>query len=123
MLQKYIQKRTLYPLMNIFRFPFLIVFNELEEIFFMNRKRLKINNLINILFFFAGLSIGIFLIWPGIFKSENRRCFYKIIEDGSDGKVSVGTILSIDPNSLIKINNAKNSYGKILRIGDYCFRK
>ena len=109
--------------MNIFRFPFLIVFNELEEIFFMNRKRLKINNLINILFFFAGLSIGIFLIWPGIFKSENRRCFYKIIEDGSDGKVSVGTILSIDPNSLIKINNAKNSYGKILRIGDYCFRK
>ena len=89
----------------------------------MSRKKAKINNLINILFFFTGLSIGIILIWPGILKNNNRRCFFKIIEDGSDGKVSVGTILSIDPNSLIKINNAKNNYGKVLRIGDYCFRK
>ena len=23
----------------------------------------------------------------------------------------------------VKINNAKNTYGKVLRIGDYCFRK
>ncbi len=89
----------------------------------MRRKKLKINNLINTLFFLTGLSIGILLIWPGILKSDNRRCFYKIIEDGSDGKVSVGTILSIDPNSLVKINNAQNTYGKVLRIGDYCFRK
>ena len=89
----------------------------------MSRKKIKINKLINTLFFLSGLSIGIFLIWPGILKSENRRCFYKIIEDGSDGKVSVGTILSIDPNSLVKINNAKNTYVKVLRIGDYCFRK
>ena len=89
----------------------------------MNRRKLKINNLINTLFFFTGLSIGIFLIWPGILKSENRSCFYKIIEDGSDGKATMGTILSIDPNSLVKINNAKNTYVKVLRIGDYCFRK
>ena len=89
----------------------------------MSRRKLKINKLINTLFFLAGLSIGIFLIWPGILKSDNRRCFYKIIQDGSDGKVSVGTILSIDPNSLVKIKNAKNTYGKFLRIGDYCFRK
>ena len=75
------------------------------------------------LFFISGLSIGILLIWPGLLKNENRRCFFKIIEDGSDGKVRVGTILSIDPNSLVKIKNAKNTYGKILRIGDYCFRK
>ena len=89
----------------------------------MSRKKIKINNLINTLFFLTGLSIGIFLIWPGILKSDNRRCFYKIIQDGRDGKVSIGTILSIDPNSLVKINNAKNTYGKVLRIGDYCFRK
>ena len=89
----------------------------------MNRRKSKINILINTLFFFTGLSIGIFLIWPGILKTDNRRCFYKIIEDGSDGKVSMGTILSIDPNSLVRINNAKNTYGKVLRIGDYCFRK
>ncbi len=89
----------------------------------MSRRKIKINKLINILFFLTGFSIGIFLIWPGILKSDNRKCFYKIIQDGSDGKVSMGTILSIDPNSLVKINNAKNTYGKVLRIGDYCFRK
>ena len=89
----------------------------------MRRKKSSVNILINILFVFTGLSIGIILIWPGILKNDNRRCFFKIIEDGSDGKVSVGTILSIDPSSLVKIKNAKNTYGKILRIGDFCFRK
>ena len=89
----------------------------------MIRRKSKINYLINTIFFLTGLSFGIILIWPGILKSDNRRCFFNIIDDGSDGKVSIGTILSIDPNSLLKINSANNTYGKILRIGDYCFRK
>ena len=89
----------------------------------MGRRKSKIKNLINILFFLTGLSIGIILIWPGILKNDSRKCFFKIIKDGSDGKATMGTILSIDPNSLVKINNAKNSYVKVLRIGDYCFRK
>ena len=89
----------------------------------MGRKKSKINNLINTLFFLTGLSIGIILIWPGLLKNNNRKCFIKIIKDGSDGKVTVGPILSIDPNSLVKINNAKNAYDKVLRIGDYCIRK
>ena len=89
----------------------------------MGRKKLRVNNIFYSLFFLAGLSLGITLIWPGLIKNENRKCFFKIIEDGSDGKVTIGTILSIDPNSLVKINNAKNSYSKVLRIGDYCFRK
>ena len=89
----------------------------------MSRRKSKINSLINTLYFLMGLSISIIVIWPGILKSNNRKCFFRIIKDGSDGKVTVGTILSIDPNSLIKINNAKNTYQKVLRIGDYCFRK
>ena len=89
----------------------------------MNRRNSKINNVINTLFFMTGLSIGIILIWPGVLNNDNQRCFFKIIKDGSDGKVSLGTILSIDPNSLVKLNNAKTTYGKVLRIGDYCFRK
>lgn len=89
----------------------------------MKLRKSKINNLTNTIFFLTGLSIGIILIWPGILNNNNRKCFFKIIQDGSDGNVSVGTILSIDPSSLVKINNATNSYGKILRIGDYCFRK
>ncbi len=89
----------------------------------MKSKKQKINNLFYAVFFLAGISLGITLIWPGLLKNENRKCFLKIIEDGSDGKVTIETILSIDPTSLVKINNAKNSYSKILRIGDYCFRK
>ena len=89
----------------------------------MKRRKSNIKNLINTLFFIIGLSIGIILIWPGILKNENRTCFFKILRDGSDGKVSIGTILSIDPSNLVKINSAKNKYGKILRVGDYCFRK
>ena len=89
----------------------------------MSRRKLKINYLFNILIFFTGLSIGIILIWPGILKNQNRKCFLKIIEDGSDGKVSIGTILSIEPNYLLKINNAKSTYRKILLIGDHCFQK
>ena len=75
------------------------------------------------LFFFTGLSIGIISIWPGILKDKNRRCFINIIQDGSDGRVSVGTVLAIDPKYLLKINNTKNKYKKVLYIGDYCFRR
>ena len=75
-----------------------------------------------LLFFFTGLSIGIISIWPGILKDESRKCFFNIIKDGSDGVVSLGTVLSIEPQYLLKINNAKNKYRKVLHIGDYCFR-
>ena len=74
-------------------------------------------------FFFAGLSAGMIFIWPGIIKGENRKCFLNILKDGSDGKVSIGTILSIEPNYLLKINNAESKYKKILLIGDQCFRR
>ena len=89
----------------------------------MRKKKSIENFIINGLYFFTGFSIGIILIWPGILNSEKRKCFLKIIKDGSDGKVSIGTILSIDPNSLLKIKNAKTTYSKILLIGDQCFRK
>ena len=89
----------------------------------MSRRRLKINYLFNALFFLAGLSVGVILIWPGSLKVQNRKCFFNIIKDGSDGKVSIGTILSLEPNHLVKINNAKTTYSKILLIGNYCFQK
>ena len=87
------------------------------------RKRKVYKNFIYTLFFLSGLSFGILSIWPGIIKSENRKCFVKIIKDGSDGKVSLETVFSIEPQYLIKINNAKNKYYKFLYIGDFCFRK
>ena len=80
-------------------------------------------NFIHAIFFFIGLSAGILFIWPGIISVDNRKCFFNILKDGSDGKVSLGTILSIEPNYLLKINNAETKYKKILLIGDQCFRK
>ena len=88
----------------------------------MRKKKSIAKSLIYCLYFFTGFSIGIILIWPGILNFERRQCFLKIIKDGSDGKVSIGTILSIEPNSLLKIKNAKTKYSKILLIGDQCFR-
>ena len=89
----------------------------------MRKKKSIIKSLIYCLYFFTGFSIGVLLIWPGILNNENRKCFTKIIKDGSDGKVSIGTILSIEPNSLLKIKNTKSKYTKILLIGDQCFRE
>ena len=89
----------------------------------MSKRKLKINNFLYALFFFTGISLGILLIWPGILKVQNRRCFFDILQDGSDGKVSIGTILTLEPKSLLKIRNAENKYTKILLIGDQCFRE
>ena len=69
-----------------------------------------------------GYSLGLISIWPGIISGNSRKCFFNILKDGSDGSVKVGTILSINPNYLIKIKNTKNKYLKVLFVGDSCFR-
>ena len=89
----------------------------------MNKKKSKYNTLQSLLFLLIGIFLGIGTVWPGIITEKGRKCFFKIIKDGSDGSVSIGTIISINPNYLLKINNAKNKYNKILLIGDFCFRK
>ena len=70
-----------------------------------------------------GFSLGVITIWPGIFSGNSRKCFFSILKDGSDGSVKITTLLSINPNYLLKIKNAKNNYLKVLFIGDSCFRK
>tara|TARA_A100001388_G_C28417584_1_gene333538 strand:- start:7 stop:282 length:276 start_codon:yes stop_codon:yes gene_type:complete len=70
-----------------------------------------------------GFSLGVLSIWPGIISENNRKCFFKILKDGSDGSVKIGTVLSINPNYLLKIKNANNNYLKILYVGDSCFRR
>ena len=89
----------------------------------MNKKRFKIRHIRNIFLIFLGFSLGVCFIWPGIVKDSGRKCFLKIIKDGSDGEVSMETIFSITPNSLLKIKNTKNKYFKVLFVGDFCFRR
>ena len=89
----------------------------------MSKKKSFVNILIYGFYFFTGFFIAVILIWPGIINPDKRKCFLKIIKDGIDGKVSLGTILSIEPKNLLKIRNAKTKYSKILLIGDQCFRE
>ena len=89
----------------------------------MTPAKSKLSFVQSFLFLTLGLFLGIGVIWPGLITEIGRKCFFKILKDGSDGNISLGTIFSITPNYLLKINKAKNKYNKILLIGDYCFRK
>ena len=87
------------------------------------RKFYKIFYLQIIPIFILGFSIGVVSIWPGIISGNSRKCFFNILKDGSDGSIKIGTILSINPNYLLKVKKTKNNYLKILLIGDSCFRR
>ena len=89
----------------------------------MTRLKPKLRYLHSSLFLILGIILGVIAIWPGLITQTGRKCFLKIIQDGSDGNLSIGTIFSITPNYLLKIHNEKNKYKKILLIGDLCFRK
>ena len=89
----------------------------------MNNKKFKGRYIQSILFVFIGFFLGVGAVWPGIVTETGRKCFFKIIKDGSDGNVSLSTIFSITPNYLMKIKNAQNKYFKVLLVGDFCFRK
>ena len=73
--------------------------------------------------FILGFCIGVISIWPGIISGNSRKCFFNILKDGSDGSIKIGTVLSINPNYLLKIKKTKSKYFKILLIGDSCFRR
>ena len=87
------------------------------------RKLYKIFYVQIISIFILGFSMGIFSIWPGIISGKSRTCFLNILKDGIDGSIKIRTVLSINPNYLVKIQKSKNKYFKILLIGDSCFRK
>ena len=70
-----------------------------------------------------GIILGVGIIWRGLITEKGRKCFLKIIQDGRDGNLSLGTVFSITPNYLLKIHNEKDKYNKVLLIGDFCFRK
>ena len=76
-----------------------------------------------IIIFILGFSLGVISIWPGIISANGRKCFFNILKDSSDGSIKIGTVLSINPNYLLKIKKAKNKYLKILLVGDSCFRR
>ena len=89
----------------------------------MNKNRSKLRNIQLFFFLLIGFFLGVGSIWPGLITDKGRKCFLRIIKDGSDGSVSLSTVFSITPNYLLKIKNEKNKYFKVLLVGDFCFRK
>ena len=71
------------------------------------RKFYKTFHLQIIPIFILGFSVGVILIWPGIISGNSRKCFFNILKDGSDGSLKIGTVLSINPNYLLKIKKIK----------------
>ena len=87
------------------------------------RKFYKIFYIQIIAIFILGFSIGVISIWPGIISGNSRKCFFNILKDGSNGSMKIRTILTINPNYLLKIKKTKNKYLKILLIGNSCFQR
>ena len=89
----------------------------------MRKKKFYQNIYLKIIpIFLLGLTLGVIIIWPGLISGNSRKCFLNILKDGSDGNIQLKTILSVNPNYLLKIKNARNKYLKILLVGDSCFR-
>ncbi|MDC3160722.1 hypothetical protein OA514_02620 [Prochlorococcus sp. AH-716-G04] len=84
---------------------------------------LKVFNIKKLSILVLGFTLGVIAIWPGIISRNSRKCFFNIIKDGSDGNIQIKTILLVNPNYLLRIQNAKNDYWKLLLVGDSCFRK
>ena len=101
-----------------------IVKNWLNKIYFdVGKKKFnKVFYLKLIPIFILGFSLGVITIWPGLISGNSRKCFFDILKDGSDGDIQFKTILTVKPNYLLKIKNARNKYLKILLVGDSCFR-
>ena len=58
----------------------------------MTRLKSKLRYLHSFLFLILGIILGVIAVWPGLITQTGRKCFLNIIQDGSDGNVSFGTI-------------------------------
>ena len=73
------------------------------------------------LFLCSGFFAGLYLSWPGIFNSQNWKCFTDIIEKSAQDKTSIKALLEISPSYLINSKN-KNMSSKVRIVADACFR-
>ena len=72
-------------------------------------------------FLFSGIFAGLYLSWPGLFISNNWKCFVDIIAKSADNKVSLKAVLEVSPSYLIK-NKKQDLPSKLRIVADACFR-
>ena len=82
---------------------------------------LNIDNMRSFFFLFSGISIGVWLSWPGILIPDNWKCFNDIITKSIEEKISIKATLAISPSYLLK-GKKNNMASKIRIISDACFR-
>ena len=70
---------------------------------------------------FAGLVLGLWTSWPGIYKPNNWKCFKDIIKKSSNEQISFKAALAVSPKYLLK-NTRKNNTTKLRIVSDACFR-
>ena len=73
------------------------------------------------LLFFSGMSIGLWISWPGIVIPNNWKCFKDIIAKSTNEKISLKAALALSPNYLLK-GQKNNIASKIRIVSDACFR-
>ena len=73
------------------------------------------------LFLISGIIIGTWFSWPGIFSYKNWECFFNVIDDFKNEKLSLKTLLAVSPKFLLNKETNSNA-SKIRIISDACFR-
>ena len=73
------------------------------------------------LFLIFGITIGLFLSWPGLVMPKNWKCFNNIIAKFADDKISLKAAMEISPSYVLKRKNRKKA-SKIRIVADACFR-
>ena len=75
----------------------------------------------NLLFLFSGILLGGWVSWPGIFSVENWKCFYEIVENSRNEKISIKAILAVSPKYIFK-GIPEDNVSKFRIVSDACFR-
>ncbi len=75
----------------------------------------------NLFYLLVGLFGGLWLVWPGITRSENWDCATEILLKSREERTDVRALLAVSPNYLLK-NKNKDPISKIRIVGDACFR-
>ena len=63
----------------------------------------------------SGISIGLWIAWPGILIPHNWQCFKEIIAKSVNEKVSLKAVLAVSPKYLLKGQN--NNMPSKIRLG------
>ena len=72
-------------------------------------------------FLFSGIILGLWISWPGIIFQKNWQCFFNIIKESKNEKLSLKAALAVSPKFLIKGESNDNA-SKLRIVSDACFR-